>query len=129
MHDAKGCTLAGASSSTTWALVPENPNELTPATGSFTPAPGQGNASDVTRTGIFGQGKYHEQMNSWLKDHFATPKRHYDRIVRDLITASGKNTDNGTSRSLRDDNKKGNSNSNLELNFGGVHGGWGVFEL
>ena len=41
----------------------------------------------------------------------------------------GKNNDNGTSRSLRDDNKKGKSNSNLELNFGGVHGGWGVFEL
>jgi hypothetical protein len=48
----------------------------------------------LTRSGIFGRGMYHEQTQKWLKDQFAL-NRPYDQIVRDLITASGKNSDNG----------------------------------
>jgi hypothetical protein len=46
----------------------------------------------LTRSGTFGRGMYHEQMDVWLEDKFAT-NTHYDEIVRKLLTATGKNTD------------------------------------
>jgi hypothetical protein len=48
----------------------------------------------LTRSGIFGRGTYHDQMQVWLEDKFAENKP-YDQIVKDLITAKGKNTENG----------------------------------
>jgi hypothetical protein len=46
------------------------------------------------RAGVFGRGEYHDELNLWLEDQFAsnTP---FDQIVTKLITAQGKNTDNG----------------------------------
>ena len=50
----------------------------------------------LTRSGIFGRGIYHEEMKKWLEDRFAVNNRHpFDSIVRELVTASGKNTENG----------------------------------
>jgi Protein of unknown function (DUF1549)/Protein of unknown function (DUF1553) len=50
----------------------------------------------LTRTGPFGRGEYHEEMHVWLEDKFANNKEFsYDKIVRGLITATGKNTENG----------------------------------
>jgi hypothetical protein len=50
----------------------------------------------LTRSGPFSRGMYHDQLQTWLKDQFARsgsrPYR-YDEMVRELITASGKNTD------------------------------------
>jgi len=48
----------------------------------------------LTRSGVFGRGEYHDEMALWLEDQFAanTP---YDEIVRKVLTAKGKNTDNG----------------------------------
>lgn len=48
----------------------------------------------LTRSGAFSGGMYYEKTNSWLKDQFATDTK-YHEIVRQLITAAGKNTDNG----------------------------------
>jgi hypothetical protein len=48
----------------------------------------------LTRSGDFGRGKYHEQMQVWLEDQFAQNKK-YDEIARALLTAKGKNSDNG----------------------------------
>ncbi len=48
----------------------------------------------LTRSGTFGRGTYHEQMDVWLEDQFAQ-NRTYDKIVHDLITAKGENTKNG----------------------------------
>lgn len=48
----------------------------------------------LTRAGDFGRGKYHEQMSLWLEDQFASNKP-YDEIVTKLITAKGKNSENG----------------------------------
>jgi hypothetical protein len=48
----------------------------------------------LTRSGDFGQGKYHEQMQIWLEDQFAQNKK-YDELARALLTAKGKNSDNG----------------------------------
>ncbi len=48
----------------------------------------------LTRSGNFGRGKYHEQMQVWLEDQFAQNKP-YNEMVRKLITARGKNSDNG----------------------------------
>jgi hypothetical protein len=48
----------------------------------------------LSRSGVFGRGTYHEQLNEWLKDQFAQ-NRTYDQIVTDLLTAKGKNTENG----------------------------------
>jgi hypothetical protein len=48
----------------------------------------------LSRAGIFGRGMYHQQMATWLEDQFAQ-NRPYHEIVRDLITAKGKNSDNG----------------------------------
>jgi hypothetical protein len=45
------------------------------------------------RTGVFGRGKYHEDMSVWLEDQFAQNKP-YSAIVRDLVTASGDNSKN-----------------------------------
>ncbi len=46
------------------------------------------------RAGVFGRGKYHEQMTSWLEDQFAQ-NRSYRLIVHELLTATGDNTENG----------------------------------
>jgi hypothetical protein len=46
------------------------------------------------RSGQFGKGMYHDQMVKWLKDQFALNK-HYNEIVKGLLTASGENTKNG----------------------------------
>jgi len=48
----------------------------------------------LTRAGVFGRGKYHDQMNGWLKDQFAS-NRPLSEIVTKLITAKGKNSENG----------------------------------
>ena len=48
----------------------------------------------LSRAGIFGRGLYHQQMATWLEDKFAENKP-YHEIVRELITAKGKNSDNG----------------------------------
>jgi hypothetical protein len=48
----------------------------------------------LSRAGIFGRGLYHDQMSGWLKDQFAENKP-YDQMVKELLTAKGKNSDNG----------------------------------
>jgi len=48
----------------------------------------------LTRSGMFGRGTYHDQMDLWLEDKFAQ-NTSYDKIVKSLLTASGKNTDSG----------------------------------
>jgi Protein of unknown function (DUF1549)/Protein of unknown function (DUF1553) len=48
----------------------------------------------LTRSGDFGRGKYHDQMTVWLEDQFAQNKP-YNEMTTKLLTASGKNTDNG----------------------------------
>jgi hypothetical protein len=48
----------------------------------------------LSRSGVFGRGTYHEQLNEWLKDQFAQ-NASYDKIVTELLTAKGKNTENG----------------------------------
>jgi len=48
----------------------------------------------LTRTGVFGRGKYHEQLSVWLEDQFANNEP-YHKIVQKLLTASGSNKDNG----------------------------------
>ncbi len=48
----------------------------------------------LTRSGDFGRGKYHEQMQVWLEDQFAQNKP-YHEMVRKLLTAKGKNSENG----------------------------------
>ena len=47
----------------------------------------------LSRSGTFGRGTYHEQLTTWLEDQFAQNKNHGE-IVKELITAKGKNTDN-----------------------------------
>ena len=48
----------------------------------------------LTRSGAFGKGQYHEQMQTWLEDQFAQ-NRPFHETVKDLITAEGENTKNG----------------------------------
>jgi hypothetical protein len=48
----------------------------------------------LSRTGAFGRGRYHEETQTWLEDQFAQNKP-FHQIVTALITAEGKNTDNG----------------------------------
>src|SRR5262249_18050773 len=48
----------------------------------------------LSRSGAFGHGQYHEQMTIWLEDQFALNKP-YDKIVTDLLTATGKNNGDG----------------------------------
>jgi hypothetical protein len=48
----------------------------------------------LTRSGPFGRGLYHDQTKVWLEDQFATNKP-YHQLVTELITATGKNSDNG----------------------------------
>jgi hypothetical protein len=48
----------------------------------------------LTRSGAFGRGDYHERMALWLEDQYADNKP-YHEIVKALLTAEGKNTDNG----------------------------------
>jgi hypothetical protein len=49
----------------------------------------------LTRSGPFGRGMYHDQMVVWLEELFAQRDKHYDELVRGLLTAKGKNTENG----------------------------------
>ncbi len=44
----------------------------------------------LTRSGAFGRGEYHDQMNLWLEDQFASNIT-YDQMVRKLLTATGPN--------------------------------------
>jgi len=48
----------------------------------------------LTRSGPFSRGMYHEKTQVWLEDQFAQNTR-YHELVTKLITASGKNTENG----------------------------------
>jgi hypothetical protein len=48
----------------------------------------------LTRSGPFGSGKYKEQTQVWLEDQFAENKP-YDKVVYALLTATGKNSENG----------------------------------
>jgi hypothetical protein len=48
----------------------------------------------LSRSGIFGRGRYRDEMKKWLEDEFAQ-NRPYNEIVHKLITASGKNDENG----------------------------------
>jgi hypothetical protein len=48
----------------------------------------------LTRSGAFGRGLYHEETQTWLEDQFAQNKPLHE-IAKALITAEGKNTDNG----------------------------------
>jgi hypothetical protein len=48
----------------------------------------------LTRSGAFGRGKYKEEMQDWLKDQFSLNVP-YDRLVNSLLTATGKNSENG----------------------------------
>jgi hypothetical protein len=48
----------------------------------------------LTRSEPFGRGTYHDQTTLWLEDQFAQNKP-YNEIVTKLITAKGKNTENG----------------------------------
>jgi len=48
----------------------------------------------LSRSGLFGRGLYRDKMKEWLQDQFAQNKP-YNEIVEKLLTASGKNTDEG----------------------------------
>jgi hypothetical protein len=48
----------------------------------------------LSRAGVFGRGMYHKQMADWLKEQFALNKP-YDKMVKELLTAKGKNSDSG----------------------------------
>ncbi len=47
----------------------------------------------LSRSGTFGRGRYHDDTQKWLQKQFAL-NRHYDQIVEELISASGKNDEN-----------------------------------
>jgi hypothetical protein len=49
----------------------------------------------LSRTGAFGRGQYHEEMQTWLEDQFAQDKKPFHETVKALLTAEGKNSDNG----------------------------------
>jgi hypothetical protein len=46
----------------------------------------------LSRSGVFGRGAYHEWMHTWVESEFAE-NIPYDKFVKKLITASGKNND------------------------------------
>jgi hypothetical protein len=48
----------------------------------------------LTRSGAFGHGKYKEQTQVWLEDQFAQDVA-YNKLVSSLLTAQGKNSENG----------------------------------
>jgi hypothetical protein len=48
----------------------------------------------LTRSGPFSRGMYHDQMQVWLEDQFAQNTRYHEMVTK-LLTASGKNTNNG----------------------------------
>jgi hypothetical protein len=48
----------------------------------------------LTRSGAFGRGQYHDEMLVWLEDQFSQNKPFHE-TVKALISAEGKNTDNG----------------------------------
>lgn len=47
----------------------------------------------LSRSGTFGRGTYHEQLATWMEDQYAQNLPHSE-VVKKLITAKGKNTDN-----------------------------------
>jgi hypothetical protein len=47
----------------------------------------------LSRSGTFGRGQFHDDLNVWLEDQFAQ-NAHYDKIVTLLITAEGSNKKN-----------------------------------
>jgi hypothetical protein len=49
----------------------------------------------LTRSGTFGRGKYHDAMTVWLEDQFAVKDPNYATMVTKLLTATGKNDENG----------------------------------
>jgi hypothetical protein len=56
----------------------------------------------LTRSGAFSRGMYYDQTHTWLMGRFAGEEKErqgkptpYNEIVRQLLTASGKNTENG----------------------------------
>jgi Protein of unknown function (DUF1549)/Protein of unknown function (DUF1553) len=48
----------------------------------------------LSRSGTFGRGEYHDELTLWLEDQFAS-NAPFNEIVTKLLTAKGKNTDNG----------------------------------
>lgn len=48
----------------------------------------------LSRSGVFGRGMYQKQTADWLKEEFSVNTK-YDQLVKKLLTASGKNTENG----------------------------------
>jgi hypothetical protein len=48
----------------------------------------------LTRSGPFGRGTYKEQMTRWLEDQLAQNKPYHEMVTK-LLTAKGKNTENG----------------------------------
>jgi hypothetical protein len=46
----------------------------------------------LSRAGVFGRGKYHESLATWLEDQFSQNKP-YSNIVKSLLTARGDNDD------------------------------------
>src|SRR5262249_40347844 len=49
----------------------------------------------LTRSRGFGHGTYKDPLHTWLADQFATNKP-YNKIVTDLLTATGKNSGDGS---------------------------------
>lgn len=47
----------------------------------------------LSRSGVFGRGKYHNDLTVWLEDQFAQNVS-YNKLVSQLVTAKGKNTEN-----------------------------------
>jgi hypothetical protein len=74
----------------------------------------------LTRSGAFGRGLYHEQTQTWLEDQFAQNKPFHE-VVKALITAEGKNTDNGAVNFILahvgETNPKGEERENGEFNM------------
>jgi hypothetical protein len=75
----------------------------------------------LTRSGAFGHGQYHDQMNVWLADQFADGKKGFHEVAKALITAEGKNTDNGAVNFILahvgEKNPKGEERENGEFNM------------
>lgn len=47
----------------------------------------------LSRSGVFGRGKYHNDLTVWLEDQFAQNVP-YNKLATQLVTAKGKNTEN-----------------------------------
>lgn len=48
----------------------------------------------LSRSGVFGRGLWHKQMDDWLRDQFALNKP-FHQMAKDLVAATGKNSDTG----------------------------------